>query len=153
MALMLHDFLSGDIPDNKGRMISDILKFNQNEIESTHDYIQWIFPLREPSIFNPNAPMLIDEEEQLIIKSKKCRESIISSVNMMLKYYGSSTTWATANNHNLLRITRIIKSCSIILGMNWAQKIHEQIIERCKAIKFTPPSETEKYWRNAIRGN
>ena len=41
---ILH-FLEGAIPDGRGRTLSIIMAFDDQAIESTHDFIQWIFPL------------------------------------------------------------------------------------------------------------
>ena len=43
---------------DRGRYLHDILKWPDKRLESTHDYIQWLFPLPEVSGFNPEAPTL-----------------------------------------------------------------------------------------------
>ena len=44
--------------DHRGRLLSHILGFSLDELEFHHDYIQWLFPLPEPSGANPSAPLL-----------------------------------------------------------------------------------------------
>ena len=51
-------FLEGKSPDNHGRLLGDIRSFDDQKIESVHDFIQWVFPLDEPSGANLNAPVL-----------------------------------------------------------------------------------------------
>ena len=42
-------FLEGKTPDHRGRTLSMVLAFSDERAEQTHDYIQWLFPLDEPS--------------------------------------------------------------------------------------------------------
>jgi hypothetical protein len=44
-------------PDSQGRMIEDIWLWDSHRLEYTHDYIQWLFPLKQKSRFNPDAPL------------------------------------------------------------------------------------------------
>ena len=52
------DFYAGAGPDHQGRYLTEILKWSDDQLESVHDYIQWLFPLPERSGFNMNAPVL-----------------------------------------------------------------------------------------------
>ncbi len=65
---LLVPFLRGVGPDADGRFHVDILKFSDEELEETHDYIQWLFPLCEPSMAVPGSPYLVDEEVISILK-------------------------------------------------------------------------------------
>ncbi|MFM7524703.1 MAG: opioid growth factor receptor-related protein [Betaproteobacteria bacterium] len=42
-------FLEGSGTDTDSRRLSDIWQFDDDEIDYTHDFIQWMFPLREAS--------------------------------------------------------------------------------------------------------
>ena len=44
--------------DARGRSLTEIWGWDDERLEQVHDYIQWLFPLREPSAFNPGAPVL-----------------------------------------------------------------------------------------------
>ena len=44
--------------DDRGRTLDAILAWDDNRLEAVHDYIQWLFPLDEPSRFNPSATLL-----------------------------------------------------------------------------------------------
>ena len=46
--------------DSEGRLLREIWEWDDNELEAEHDYIQWLFPLREATIHNPNAPIVND---------------------------------------------------------------------------------------------
>jgi hypothetical protein len=51
-------FYRGAGPDHRGRFLHEIREFGVDELESTHDFIQWLFPLPERSGANPHAPLL-----------------------------------------------------------------------------------------------
>jgi hypothetical protein len=52
----LTDFYRGAGSDSEGRSLADLWNLSDDEMEDIHDFIQWMFPLREPSRFNPDAP-------------------------------------------------------------------------------------------------
>lgn len=113
-------------------LIEDILKWDDNKLESCHCYIQWLFPLMdEKSRFNMHAPLITESE------TKAIRENVVSGLRVfhaferMLMFFGFrlchetqqvilestrrlqflNTSW-----HNFLRITRILKSM-MLLGL------------------------------------
>ncbi|WP_085317281.1 opioid growth factor receptor-related protein [Derxia lacustris] len=49
---------AGSGGDHKGRLIGRILGYDDYRIEHVHDFVQWLFPLPEPSAFNLEAPPL-----------------------------------------------------------------------------------------------
>ena len=51
-------FLSGESADGEGRYLPEIQQWPDRELEAIHDFIQWMFPLTEPSPVNPEAPVL-----------------------------------------------------------------------------------------------
>ena len=51
-------FLESKTPDHRGRSLSMVLAFSDERAEQTHDYIQWLFPLDEPSGSVHGAPVL-----------------------------------------------------------------------------------------------
>lgn len=43
------NFLKGTGKDKQGRTLQDIWNFSDEQLESTHNYIQWLFPLINPT--------------------------------------------------------------------------------------------------------
>lgn len=121
-------FYNGSAPDHRGRYLRDILKWPDDRLESVHDYIQWMFPLMEPSGVNPSAPVL----DQATIRAFDSAAELRASFTRMLSFYGlryepvevthapdfeqRASNWLSPNNHNHLRITRILK-CLRLLGL------------------------------------
>ena len=56
MQMEIVGFLEGKTPDHRGRMLAMIIKQTDHQAETTHDYIQWLFPLDEPSRSVMGAP-------------------------------------------------------------------------------------------------
>ena len=51
-------FYRGEGRDGAGRTIEEVWGFSAVRLELTHDFIQWLFPLRHPSAFNAGAATL-----------------------------------------------------------------------------------------------
>ena len=115
-------FYLGQSPDNRGRFISDIWAYNHVQLEQVHDFIQWLFPAYEPSMFNPSAPILTQQDISEFKNNTVLRDAVKRSFALMTNFYGfafsedalrkaekSSMLWITPGNHNFLRITRILK--------------------------------------------
>lgn len=59
-------FLQGEEKDNKGRYLFDYWEADNQWLEETHDYIQWMFPLDVRSFHHPFvAPALKNDEIEI----------------------------------------------------------------------------------------
>lgn len=164
-------------PDHRGRRLAEIWAWPDEELERVHDYIQWLFPLREKSGFNVNAPMLTESTVSEFRKRPDLQLNLRRSLQRMLEFYGlepgkstgTVTTrtedsgiarsnrfseWVTYGNHNHLRITRILKSLSE-LGLKkeadaFFQRL-EEIYRNEEKREFPGISEeTFHFWERAI---
>jgi hypothetical protein len=107
MNQQLVDFYLNNGMDHCGRSLSEILSFNDDQLERTHDYIQWLFPLIEPSFYNAQAPLLDKETIVEFQNNQQLRDNVIIAWMRMMKFY-LSYNWISCGNHNYLRITRIL---------------------------------------------
>ena len=131
-------------PDEEGRTLSSILAWPDSKLESSHDYIQQIFPLPEQSPFNPFAPVISAQIFSAFRERADLRDRLRQSFRRILAFYGleqrtnatgsgrigdevleivkapnfdkASRSWVTLFNHNHLRITRVIR-CLRVLGL------------------------------------
>ncbi len=107
-------FLWGEM-DSEGRTIDFILNQDNEWWDNTHDFIQWIFPTATSSQFNPNAPIATVKEFDRI---EFCRASSSQMLNILDRTYSfldlSSLYpwWAKKENHNILRVSRILNCLS-----------------------------------------
>src|SRR4051812_43432996 len=120
-------FLAGRAPDGKGRMIEQVLGFSDRDIERHHDFIQWLFPLPTRSGAVPDAPILSPAETEAIRRDARLQQPIRRALDRMSDFYSRNDHWLVRHDHNHLRITRIIRSASLLLGNEPARSFHALI--------------------------
>ena len=141
-------FLSGESPDGEGRFLTEIQQWPDQELESVHDFIQWMFPLTEPSPVNPDAPVLDAETIAEIRARPELQEAVRASLARMRRFYGESAHWISPGNHNYLRITRILK-CLKLLGLDGEAAAFFEYLEK---LRPRVPARSFEFWRDAVRG-
>ncbi len=152
--------------DDRGRLLSDILRADDDWLESTHDFIQWMFPLPEPSAVNPGAPLAGPEVRAAFRDDALLRAHLRASFLRMLRFYGlalgddgivrSASNWSRRNawfrfgGHNDLRITRILRSMSV-LGLGVEARALLDCLERLRAGEPCGVNvRAFEYWRAAV---
>ncbi len=164
----LTDFYRGHGTDDRGRSLATLWGFSDDQFESIHDFIQWMFPLREPSRFNPGAPTLTDADIAAFRSEPVLRENLLKSFRVFLAFLGLAyedgrvvraddfqekpSVWRYPN-HNWLRITRVLISMRL-LGLEDASRAFFECLEELQRqgdARITP--ETFAYWKDAARPN
>ena len=131
----LINFYLGKSSDDAGRTIEDIWRFSFSDLEEVHDYIQWLFPLKTRSAFNPDAPTLRSDTITAFHDDPSLRDRVRRSLEVMLTFYGleldrsdpthpvirknttfptRSVSWLQPYDHNHLRLTRILTSLRLL---------------------------------------
>lgn len=166
-------FYSHTHGDNRGRMLREILAWTDARLENVHDYIQWLFPLPEPSGVNPSAPLLDDQTIESFRGRRALQDQLRESFARMLRFYGlkleargealhvsespdfneRASNWLQAGNHNHLRITRILR-CLRLLGLEQEASAFfgwlSDLYEKDRRNSWPAISETTfRYWRAA----
>ena len=158
--------------DHRNRSLRDIQDFDFYELELNHDYIQWLFPLPEPSGANPAAPLLSPTDIATFQSDSALRAELTRSFERMLSFFGlemvpvrgrrthrivkadqfedRSGVWLSPGNHNLLRITRILRSLRL-LGC----EVHAAAFLACLEEIYAESAQligprTMQYWRRAV---
>lgn len=119
------DFYKYKGTDNQGRTLHDILAFSNKEMEKVHDYIQWLFPLPEPSRAQPQSPVLTEEDLNTFRKDPLIRKTVRFSIHKYLTFLEETDAWHRMYDHNHLRITRVIRFLTLIDMPNEARGIYE----------------------------
>ena len=127
--MSLVDFLNGTGPDHKGRYLRDIWDFDDKAIEQTHDFIQWMFPLTEKSMSVPGVPTLSTEDVKAIRTSEVARANLEKSSQWYLDFLRRNDHWIKSYDHNHLRITRVMKSISLLISKDLATSLLNSIYE------------------------
>jgi hypothetical protein len=127
-------YFNGTGTDDRGRLLADVQKWSDDVLEGCHDQIQWMFPVPEPSKFNWNAPLLTPEV--IAQFTPAMRDVLRVSFWRMMKFYGFNMEdpyprmsvpedfnphWLHPMDHNLLRLTRILR-CLRLLGLESEMK-------------------------------
>lgn len=159
-------FYAGDGTDDRGRTIEEIWGYSHEELESIHDYIQWLFPLAEQSAFNPGAPLVDAETAERFHRDEQLRKNLDRSLRVMLDFYGlaiagkeilrvptfgeRSKSWLTPHNHNFLRLTRILKSLVLLGQADRAAQLFACLEEIYRRKPEVIGETTLRYWRHAV---
>ena len=166
-------FYQGDGRDHRGRLLSDIHEFDFHELELNHDYIQWLFPLPEPSGANASAPLLSNNDIRGFQADESLRKRLLQSFEVMLSFLGleladrgdaggasirkaahfgeRQQVWLRAGNHNFLRISRILRSLTLLGCARQACAFLECLQEIYAENSATIGNTTIGYWRRAVQ--
>ena len=109
-------FLNGTAADIHGRTFDDVMGFSDEQIEHTHNFIQWLFPLPEPSLSVPGSPCISDAEITSIKDSRAAVANLNIAADWYLNFLARNQHWIKPYDHNHLRITRAIKSLRLLSG-------------------------------------
>ena len=139
-----------------------------DELEYTHDYIQWLFPLRERSSVEPLTPTL-DDAAIAAFQTAEMQERLVRSAETMAAFYGfqiqragpgwrlhlaanaaeRQRVWLTPGNHNFLRLTRVMRSLATLghrdLSNAWLTMLRE-LYDRHASVIGT---RTLQFWEAA----
>jgi len=143
------DFLEGKGKDNSGSFIHDILAFDDAALERKHDFIQWLFPLPEPSRAQPSSPVLTTDEIKAIRASSEAQANLGRATRRMMDFYQQNDHWLRSYDHNHLRITRIVRSLVVLKSRQAAQEFLSAIEGRVEAAGNPVNSDSRDYWRRA----
>ena len=159
-------FYRGSDGDHRGRRIDDILSWNDQALESVHDYIQWLFPLDEPSAFNVSAPLVTIADREAFRTDPTLANNLRRSFDRMLAFYGlelvdeqvrrgtnwteRSEVWLHPHNHNYLRLTRILKSLKLLGQPDLAQALGEALLSEYRRSPDRVGATTADYWKAAV---
>lgn len=145
-------FLSGAGTDHRGRALEDILAWPDHRLEIRHDYIQWLFPLSVPSTAVLGAPVLSVADIEAIRGDATAQRNLLRAVDRMRLFYAQSPHWLTPNNHNHLRITRIISSLHQLGQPDAARDFYDFVKAKADAEPGSVTSRTREFWEKAVQG-
>ena len=145
----------------KGLTLAKTRSYSEVEYETKHDFIQWLFPSDEPSFVNPVAPVVDEQVQQAFMNDTRLRLRLIISyarfINFLGLELGEHRTPILINadkfqlrvlspNHNLLRITRVLRSL-YLLGL---EEYATQFYEFLKGFRDQISPLTFSYWSHAL---
>jgi hypothetical protein len=141
--------------DSERRTLEEIWQMSDEELMDTHDVVQWLFPLTEPSMFKPDSPVLTEKQIAAFRDDARLQENLRKSFGRFMQVFGlvydegevrqtrKVEIWMSLN-HNWLRFTRILKSLTT-LGLRDEAMAFFQFLER--KLGNVPSMD---YWRKAV---
>jgi len=156
---LIEEFYTLKTTDHRNRKLFDYWGANDEWLEDTHDYIQWMFPLQEASAFNVHAPLLSEEDRYNCLWNESVYDNFCRSFNVMCGFYGFYITynntvklkrWVTPQNHNFLRLTRILKSSMLMGAEPQARFLFRKLNDLYKTHHEIITSKTVDFWKDAV---
>lgn len=169
----LVSFYRDGAPDDEGRTLVEILAWDDDRLEAVHDFIQWLFPLPEPSGTNPTAPILHPLTIRIFQGSIAMQQRLRQSLERMLRFYGlhlasgpaglavertpnfseRAQIWLWPMNHNHLRLTRILRS-TLLLGLEAESKaLFHALNAIYREFPDRIPARTHAFWSSAAQSS
>jgi len=170
------DYYRGHGTDAENRTFEEVLAEDNGFWAGSHDHVQWVFPLPEPSNFNADAPLLTQEDIDAFTTGEwhadpegrgflhgQLHRAYERFLNFLGLYdckgvvYDSQSPPAAARrlstlarfNHNYLRITRCLR-CLTLLGHGWCAKAMLKYFEDNGYREKEPKSWA--FWEEACKG-
>jgi hypothetical protein len=154
--------------DDEGRTLDQVLAWDDERLEAVHDYVQWLFPTRQPSGVNPSAPLVTDATIRAFAADAGLGARLRAAFDRMLEFYGlrrhgtrieiddagfpaRSGVWLHPGNHNHLRLTRIMDSLATLGLAGDARALQRCLLEDvapAAAGRITP--NTLAFWRGVL---
>jgi len=154
-------------PDDKGRLLLQVVRQSDEWLESTHDYIQWLFPLAEKSGANPTAPLIDVNLVSLFQFNTTGQQNYLLGLDRMLSFYGlerhektitkgenwnyRKEFWFVTPTHNDLRITRMLKSMSILGFGEYAHGLLDELLQLSNEPDCGFSSNAIGFWKSAAQ--
>ena len=163
------DFFAQTAPNTDGRMLYHIMGLPNHQLEASHDLIQWMFPTKEKSKYNPTAPVLSEEDIEAFNADDGLRAALRGCYNRFLTFLGLAQNdngkvvkgenfksrydevWGYWN-HNFLRITRAIASLRTLGLMQESWALYEGCVEIARNEGVPITEHTFAYWKSAVSG-
>ncbi len=160
-------FYSRKSTDHKGRDLETILAYSDSQLEIVHDYIQWLFPLEEPSSVNAFAPLVGNDTKNAFRSESRLRNNLCRACARMLGFYGlwcdgkegvskvvsvrvdlkkRLENWLVSANHNHLRLTRILKSLRLLGLGTCSANIYSCLVALAESYPDKINNTTLVYW-------
>jgi hypothetical protein len=148
-----------------GESLADIIGFNRGSFDTNHDFVQWLFPNREPSPVNPLAPLLSDLHVRAFQAAPELRASVDHASAKFLGFLGlreaaggfeladdfaqGAQYWLRPMDHNHRRISRFLTfQCE--MGLKDRAAVLVEYLEAAFAGAGLVNIDALPYWRAIV---
>ena len=155
MSQIVDLFINGGV-DYKGRTLDEMIAKSDVNMEALHDLIQFMFPLHEKSYHSKNAPILSEDDIKELSGSMTAKGNMCRCLIRFKQSLGliperdeiKISFWCHNGNHNLLRVTRVIRSLRLFGLDSEAKCFYDEV--KSLAQKHNLSNITVEFWDNAI---
>lgn len=166
-------FYQGRGQDAQGRTLERLWALPRAELEADHGFIQWLFPLDEPSDEVPNSPILLPGERQGFLEDAMVHRRLELSFNLMLDFYAlerveasdgvvirtaprfprTKGTWLYPQSHHYARLSRIMGSMALFGHRSLALALRECLLTIADDSPASVGPVTRLIWTSAVSDN
>ena len=159
-------FLQGVGADHRGRTLEHVLAQSDEWLEHHHDFIQWLFPLPEPSPFNPQAPAPTRQEFAAMARDVDVRAGVLQGLHRILAFYGLNydgasvfkapnwperqAAWAPWETHHDRRISRVLRALSLLGQAPAARALFSGIQPLVCQYRGAASARALAFWHDAV---
>jgi predicted GNAT family N-acyltransferase len=135
-------FLNG-APNPQGRTVETVVAASDAWLEAHHDWVQWAFPNRDPSAFNPGAPLWTLAEARTL--SPRARTNLLRMFRRFEHFLERSQWWRAPSDHNHARITRVLHCLRDARLYDEARALYDFVTSEPE-----PGTRSRRFWRDAL---
>jgi hypothetical protein len=160
------DFYTNNKENVDARTFNYILNQSDEFFESTHNYIQWLFPSDTPSEYNSTAPIFTENLQSKFKTINQATVNMTKALNRMLKYYnlvlnkniikpknnGNLPKLQHETSHEFQRLTRMIRSL-YLCNLPHAKTLQTSLLNLANNGKIKPNDTTKNHWEKANTPN
>lgn len=151
---IITEFFHGNAALPSGENIHQVLRWMDYWFEKRHDFIQWIFPTKTASRYNPDAPLVTEEDIEAFCQNSDLYYQMVMNYVRFINFLQLSSNkkqfWIEKGNHNLLRITRCLESMTLLgcsgLAVDFLYQLENLTEKYPEELKEALP-----FWHQAIK--
>jgi hypothetical protein len=165
----IQEFYTNKCPSGEGLFLKDMWDFNDWQMENTHHFIQWMFPIELESKHYKEAPVVSDDDLYEAFKSDEFKQNLLKSLYKIEDFWGFDVVhdgcperdknfrnfltrdWFTPYNHNFIRIPRVLHSLVIFGLQKEALELLDYIEKKVYPnYQHVIGEKTLEYWKSAV---
>ena len=147
-------FYRGEAPNTDGLLFDATVNLTDRQMEIGHQWVQWMFPLPEPSKAHPSSPVMSSDDIAAFVSTPELQVRARRALDRFQLFLANTTAWRRDRDHNHLRITRVIRFLSVIGMAEDAKAFCDWAIQTWENANPGPlPVQTHRYWTEALKAH
>lgn len=148
MSKLSNFLINGGFADN-GMTFEDIMYSNNADLETHHNWVQWVFPLPKASRSVPDSPVLTQEDFDALKAEYYHLDRLVIARRRFLQFLDETDQWMSDHDHNHLRITRAIECLSLFRGQDYATDFYDAVFRLLAKNDRDVNKDSKLFWIEA----